>query len=208
MERERITISIKKQLLKEIDGTIDGINVRNRSHAIETLTTLSLNLNDTKNAVLLLGGKDALDLIPAAKKNLKFLEKNGFTSVHVAVGFLAEKIMEKLGDGSDFGLKLTYIKEGEGSGGAIRQFKKIFKETFVVINFNQELSLDLNKLLSYHKKFKPIATIATNNLKELTGTYILEPEVFKYLPNGFSMLETDIFPKLIEEEKIAIYPAI
>lgn len=208
MERERITISIKKNLLKEIDGTIDGVEIRNRSHAIETLTMTALNSGDIKNAVLILGGKDAMRLIPAAKENLKSLHKFGFNVVYIAVGFLADKIREKLGDGSDIGLTLRYVEEGEGSGGAIKQLKKVFNKTFFVINYDHKFSIDLDKLLSFHKKNKPVATIATEKLDGLTGVYVIEPEIFKQLPNGFSMLESDIFPKLISEEKVAIYPQI
>lgn len=208
MERERITISIKKNLLKEIDKTIDGVEVRNRSHAIETLATSALNSGDTKNAVVLLGGKDAMKMIPSAKENLSYLSKHGFSTVYIAVGFLADKIKEKLGDGADFDLKLKYLEEGEGSGGAIKQLKKIFDKTFVVINQGQKASTDLDKIISYHKKFKPAVTISTDNLAELSGIYVVEPEIFKHLPNGFSMLETDIFPKLIDEEKVVLFPSL
>lgn len=208
MERERITISIKKNLLKEIDGTIDGVKIRNRSHAIETLASSALNSGETKNAVLLLGGKDAMKLIPSAQANLSHLKKYGFDTVYIAVGFLADKIKEKLGDGSKFGLELKYIEKGEGSGGAIRELKKMFDKTFLVVNSDEEISVNLDKLISFHKKFKTISTIATGELSELTGVYLIEPEIYKYLPNGFSMLESDVFPKLLNDEKAAIYPLI
>lgn len=208
MERERITISIKKDLLKEIDATIDSVKIRNRSHAIETFVTSALNSGDTKYAALILGGKDALKLIPSAKKNLSKLAKHGFDTVFIAVGFLADKIKEKLGDGSDIGLQLKYLEEGEGSGGAIKQFKKMFNKTFVVVNLDEELTVDLDRLIGFHKRQGAVATIATKDLSELTGIYVIEPQIFKYIPNGFSMLESNIFPKLIEEEKAAIYPTL
>ena len=132
MERERITISIKKSLLEEIDRTIDSVKIRNRSHAIETLCTRSLNYSDKKNAVVILGGDDAIKQIPAVKENLKNLKKYGFTKVYIAVGYLADKIKASLGDGSNFGLKLEYLGEGEGSGGAILPLKKLFQQTFRV----------------------------------------------------------------------------
>lgn len=208
MERERITISIKKDLLKEIDATIDSVKIRNRSHAIETLATTALQSGNTKNAVLLLGGDDAMKLIPIAKSNLKYLKKYDFNTVYIAVGYLAEKIKEKLGDGSDFGLTLRYVEEGEGSGGAVKQLRKVFDKTFVVINSTHEISNDLDKLINYHRKFRPSVTIAADNLSKLSGIYIIEPEIFGHLPAGFSMLESDIFPKLASNDKIAIYPAL
>ncbi len=37
------------------------------------------------------------------------------------------------------------------------------------------------------------------------GLYLFEPEVIKYIPDGFSKLEVDIFPKLIRKGKVFGY---
>ena len=42
MDRERLTITLRKSLLGKVDELIDGTNIRNRSHAIETLISQSL----------------------------------------------------------------------------------------------------------------------------------------------------------------------
>lgn len=208
MERERITISIKKNLLEEIDRIIDGVTIRNRSHAFETLSTKALNFSDQKNAVILLGGDNALKQIPAVKENLKNLKKHGFSKIYIAVGYLADKIKEKLGDGKDIDLKLEYLTEGEGSGGAILPLKKNFNKTFLVFNSDKIYDLDINKLINFHRSKKSLATVMTTDLEELDGLYVFEPEVFSYIPKGFSMLETDILPKLAKEEKMIIRPTI
>lgn len=208
MERERITISIKKSLLDEIDQTIDGVNIRNRSHAFETLSTKALNFSDQKNAVVLLGGDDALRQIPTVKENLKNLKKFGFSKVYIAVGYLAEKIKEKLGDGKDIDLKLEYLTEGEGSGGAVLQLKKHFQKTFLVFNSDKTFNLDINRLINFHKSKSCVATVMTADLEEMDGLYVFEPEIFEYVPKGFSMLETDVLPKLAKEEKLIIRPSI
>lgn len=206
MERERITISIKRGVLKAIDKTVDGINIRNRSHAIETLTSLALNTENTKNVVILLGGKDAMKSIPAVKEYLDRLAKNGFSKAYIAVGFLSDKIKDKLGNGEDFGVKLEYLEEGEGSGGALLQLKKLFNNTFVTINTDEKFNVDFNDLIEYHKKHQATATIATNNLDTLKGIYIFDPVIFNQIPKDFSMLESDIFPKLLKENKLIVRP--
>ena len=35
MERQRLTITLKQDILDKLDATIDGARIRNRSHAIE-----------------------------------------------------------------------------------------------------------------------------------------------------------------------------
>ena len=207
MERERVTISIKKQLLRIVDKTIDGVSVRNRSHAVEELITKALNLGDIKTAVVLIGGEDALKTISSVSSGLLELSKNGFSDVYVAVGFLADEIKEKLGDGKDFGLKLHYAEGGEGTGGALLSLKKHLSQTFVVLNLTTEnISYDLSRLLAFHKSHSSEATVVTNDLSDMRGIYILEPIILAQIPKGFSMLEDDVFPKLAKENKLVVHP--
>ena len=208
MERERITISIKKNVLDKVDRTIDGTAVRNRSHAIESLILNGLGNKNTNSAVILLGGDDAVKSIPNTEIILAELKRNGFAKVNIAVGFLGDKVKEKLGNGENYGLEFVYNDKGEGSGGALSTLKKELKSTFVVINHNRFTEIEIAHLLNFHKKHNFIATIATDDLKDMRGIYILDPEVLSYIPKGFSMLEDDIFPKLIKEGKAVICPII
>lgn len=206
MERERITISIKQKVLNMIDKTIDGVNIRNRSHAIETLVSDSLRLTETKNAVILIGGEDAIKQVPFVKNHLRLLSKKGFDKVFIAVGFLADKIKEKIGTDEEYGLKIKYLEKGEGSAGAILPLKNEFKTTFFVFNSVKNIKFDIDKISQYHKIYHPIATIASVDINDLDGLYIFEPEIFKLIPKDFSMLESDIIPALFESNKAIFYP--
>ena len=48
---------------------------------------------------------------------------------------------------------------------------------------------------------KPKKEDAPSNLIN-AGFYILEPEIIDMIPNGFSMLEKDVFPKLAKEGRL------
>jgi len=208
MERERITISIRKNLLDQIDKVIDGTNIRNRSHAFEKLSSLALSLNGEKNAVILIGGKNAMKAVPAAQSFLKKLRENGFEKVYIATGFMVDKIKEKIGDGDDYNLTIEYFSDGEGTGGALLPFKKFFTSSFFVFNATEDFSFDLEKILEYHKKHHSIATTLFNNQDTMSGLYIFEPEVFKLIPKGFSMLEENVFPKLVEKGELVNHLAL
>src|SRR3989344_3541215 len=54
--RERLTITLKKELLEGLDSTIDGEKLRNRSHAIEYYLSKSLGITAMK-VLILAGGK-------------------------------------------------------------------------------------------------------------------------------------------------------
>lgn len=206
MERERITISIKKGILEKIDATIDGVVVRNRSHAIENLITKSLGKENLKNAVILVGGKGANKMLPIVKNIINKLNTSGFSKIYIALGSLAENIQESIGNGENLGVEVEYIKTEDGSGGALIPLKKFFRDTFIVVNPTEELDVDINDVVKFHKEHKSIATVATNELSELKGLYIFEPVIYNSIPKGFSMLEDDILPKLSEKQELLVYP--
>ncbi|MBD3309761.1 NTP transferase domain-containing protein [Candidatus Woesearchaeota archaeon] len=60
-----------------------------------------------------------------------------------------------------------------------------------------------NKILQFVEK--PKKEEAPSNLIN-SGLYMIEPEVIDMIPEGFVMLEKDIFPKLAEQEKLFGYP--
>src|SRR5690349_2187095 len=56
MNRERLTITLRNDLLKSLDAVIDGERLRNRSHAIEYFLSRSLGAKAVK-VLILAGGK-------------------------------------------------------------------------------------------------------------------------------------------------------
>ena len=65
--KARLTITLSPQVLEKVDALVNGITVRNRSHAIETLVKKSLSPSVT-SAVILAGGKGKEKVHPGLKK--------------------------------------------------------------------------------------------------------------------------------------------
>lgn len=208
MDRERITISIKKRVLDKIDGVIDGSNIRNRSHAIETLALKGLGDEKSKNAVLIIGGENALDNIPAAKHYLKMISEAGYEKAIIAVGFLGDKVKKELGDGSNYNLSLQYSNKGEGSGGALLSLKKYLTSAFAVFNTDEIYNIEIDELFRFHQKHQSVATLVSNDPTNLSGIYLFEPEVFTHIPAGFSTIEETLLPKLAKEQKLIALPLV
>jgi len=60
---------------------------------------------------------------PFAEYQLEWLARAGVTDVVYAIGFHGDQIRAAVGDGSRFGIRVTYVDEGEillGTGGAVR----------------------------------------------------------------------------------------
>ncbi len=181
MDRERLTITLKKSILEKIDELIDGTRIRNRSHAIENLITQSLTPRITQ-AVILAGGKGInmrpftfempKGLLPVGGKPIleHIVEKLihfGIREVIFSIGHLGEKIKAHFGDGKKLGIKIVYVSEKKetGTGGALRMVKKfITNNTFLVIHGDILIDIDLADLVSFHKEQETIATIALTSV--------------------------------------------
>src|SRR3989338_7306117 len=124
--KERITITLDKNLISHIDKRIDGADIKNRSQEIEILLAEALGANIPSKAVLLVGGrgtrlKPLTDKIPKALLEVQgktitehlfdLLKKYGIREAILCTGYLKGKIKEFFGDGSNFGINITYAEE-------------------------------------------------------------------------------------------------
>lgn len=206
--RIRITVSLNKELADQVDELIDGVRIRNRSHAVESLIKESLGQARVRHAVILAGGDDVRNRLPAIRHFLSTLSEYDVTEIFVAVGYLGETVKEALGDGTDFGVRLTYLDSDRGTGGVLRQYRTRFKSTFLVANLHRPVDVDVRQLLRFHREHQPAVTIATPSLTELHGVYVFEPKALAAIPDGFAMLEETVFHELTKAGKLLPYPIV
>lgn len=186
MDRDRLTITLRKDLLNQLDGVIDGVRIRNRSHAIEYLLSQTLSPK-VSQAVVLAGGKGVKmrpltyevpkPLIPVAGKPvieyaIELLREAGIRDIVLAIGHLGNKIKEAVGDGRKYGVNVTYSEETKalGSAGALRQASSFLqKKPFVVMNGDVLSSMHIQDLISFHQEDKFVATIALSTEPNTKG---------------------------------------
>ena len=205
-DRVRVTISLAKEVADQIDAIIDGVRIRNRSHAIETLVTESLDLIQVQQAVILAGGESAVERLPAIEKMLSLLKNQGIFDIILAVGYLGDTIKDTLGNGEAYGVKIHYSQSDQGTGGALLQLKPKLRRTFIAINVNEAISLDLKALFKFHRDHQALVTIAVQSLRDLQGVYVMDPKVLSLIPPSFCMLEDTIFQDLTRQGKLISYP--
>lgn len=129
-------------------------------------------------AVIMAGGKGTRlvsltkDLIPkpmallAGKPILEWqiwqLKANGIKDVIMAVGHLAEKIMDYFGDGSRFGINIRYYHEKEpmGSAGCLYHIKEMLDEGPFFMVFGDILfDIDMERMERFHREKGAEATL-------------------------------------------------
>ncbi|MDD5086309.1 MAG: nucleotidyltransferase family protein [Candidatus Nanoarchaeia archaeon] len=197
--KERVTLTLDSDVIKRVDSTVDGFNVKNRSHAVELLVLKALGDNVPKKAVILAGGKGTRlrpityeipkALIPVHGKTLTehlfdLFKNYEIKDVTMAVGHMKDKIRDYFNDGSKFGLRIKYIEENEplGTAGPIKLGKKLFKESFIVSNGDELKDINIEEMYRFHKENNALATIALTTVDDpskygvarLSGSRILE----------------------------------
>jgi mannose-1-phosphate guanylyltransferase len=110
---------------------------------------------------------------------------HGFREVVTNVSYLPEQIREVLGDGSDFGLEVTYSEESEplGTAGGVGKVRDFLSETdsFLIISGDALTDIDLAGMRSAHEanvERGGIATLATKRVEDTTqfGVAITDDE--------------------------------
>lgn len=172
---------------------------------------------------------------PILEVMLKQLKNSGLIDVTIAVGHLGNLIQTYFGDGKRLGVNIKYSFEEKplGTVGPLTLIPGLDK-TFMVMNGDLLTTLDYLKLIEYHKKQKPIATIAAQkrsvdvdfgviqrnqddhmvryiekpklSYTVSMGIYIFEPKILEFIPKGEKFDFPDLMQLLLEKEKkVAIY---
>ena len=129
-------------------------------------------------AVIMAGGKGTRlasitkDLIPKPMVNIlgkpllewqiQTLKQYNIRKICLVIGHLGEKIQEYFGDGSDFGVQISYIQEKEplGPAGSLYYIKEwLTDDSFFLIFGDVFFNIDLNRMLQFHISKDSIATL-------------------------------------------------
>jgi NDP-sugar pyrophosphorylase family protein len=174
MRRDRITITIRRDVLERLDAIIDGDKIRNRSNAIETIVLRELKSQPLNKAVILAGDSairlnDSQVLKPLLplgdetliEKNITHLKKSGVKELILAVGKSSDQLKKLLGNGADLGIKIHYVRSTAGSAEILQKAKTKLNSTFLMTNGDILLeTIDLEDMYRFHKKNQAAATVA------------------------------------------------
>ena len=112
---------------------------------------------DVPKVMAPIGGK------PLLQHHLELLRRQGIVDVIVNLHHLPEKITDFFGDGSRFGVKITYSFEPEllGTAGAVRKMESELRDgAFVVFYGDNLFRVELAPLVAFHRARRALATVA------------------------------------------------
>jgi len=176
-----------------------------------------------------------IDDMPILEVLLRQMKRAGVNHVVLTVGHLSSLLRAYFGTGEQWGLDISYSYEDKplGTAGPIALVQGLDK-TFLVTNGDVLTTLNLKKLIAFHKQKGGIATIAahqrqvkidlgviqwdgddrvsgyiekpTTDYTVSMGVYIFEPRVLDYIPVGQYLDFPDLILKLLANgEKVCGY---
>ncbi len=155
-------------------------------------------------------------LIKAAGKSLieyhiENLAKAGIDEIIINTAWLAEKIHQQLGDGSNYGVSIIYSDEGkalETAGGIINALPLLGDKPFLVVNGDIWCNFDFSTLPALNANTQAHLVLVNNPTHNLAGDFALQHGLVKntgetrytfsgigiYTPEFFSAQKKGISP--------------
>ncbi len=117
--------------------------------------------------------------VPLAEATIRRLQAQGFTCIWLAVHYRADDIEAHFGDGSKFGVTISYLREQEplGTVGAVGLLPDDARDAVLVVNGDLVSSIDFGSLVDQHKSTGAVATIgAVAHITELPFGVVRESD--------------------------------
>jgi mannose-1-phosphate guanylyltransferase len=168
--------------------------------------------------------------IPIIEWQIKWFKKYGIDEIIICVGYLKELIMNYIGSGRKFGVKVGYAVEEEplGTGGALKNSESLLDNStengFFLINGDILTNLDPTRLhnddgsaalalvplrspfgvVELDKNSDVLGFVEKPQIKDRwinAGVYHFTNEVFRYLPENGN-IEVTTLPIMAKEKKL------
>jgi NDP-sugar pyrophosphorylase family protein len=113
---------------------------------------------------------------PILEHNIRLLARYGVSQLLMNLHYQPETIRDYFGDGSAFGVRITYVYESSllGTAGAVKNVADHLTETFFVIYADNLTTCDLSRLRAFHKSKGGVATVALFYRENATASGIAE----------------------------------
>lgn len=154
---------------------------------------------------------------------LEWLRDHGVEDVVMSCGFMAMGVRNVLGDGSAYGLRISYVEEPSpmGTGGALKFCEPLLADRFLMVNGDVLTDVDLTAQLDQHERTGAVATLGLVGVEDPSnyGLVRLDAEnrvlgfVEKPSPNqidtntisaGVYVLEREVLDMLQSDEPASI----
>lgn len=177
----------------------------------------------TPKPLLPIGNKPILETI------IEHAKLYGLIDITISLNYLSDSIKNHFDNGSNFGVRISYVEEKEslGTAGALSYIKNnIFNDLFV-INGDILTKINFDEMLEFHKSNDNLLTVGTrpyktqvpygivnisnNEIKSIeekpvleytinAGIYLISPKALQFIPSNKTFHMTDLMQILIDKK--------
>jgi len=115
---------------------------------------------------------------PFLEHVVDYLKRHGVRDIILALGYLPEQIQEYFGDGSGFGVNMTYLIEDFplGTAGGVKNAEAFLDASFLVFNGDIFTDIDLTDMMNCHHEKKAATSIALTPVDDPTPYGVVETD--------------------------------
>lgn len=123
--------------------------------------------NDRPKPMVLVNSRPFLEYI------VKLLKKNGIKEIILLLGYLPEKVIEHFGDGSEFGIKISYVVSPvyDQNGTRLKKAAGLLDDIFLVAFGDVYWPLNLDDFFAFYRKMNLPAAMAVYDNNKGDGEY-------------------------------------
>jgi len=116
-----------------------------------------------------IGGK------PILEHNVQWLARQGIREIVINLHHCPDVVKNHFGDGSCFGVNITYSYEPQllGTAGAVKKLEPFFQSTFLVVYSDNLIDCSLKRLLSFHHERGGLVTIVLHYRDDVSNSGIV-----------------------------------
>jgi mannose-1-phosphate guanylyltransferase/mannose-1-phosphate guanylyltransferase/phosphomannomutase len=105
---------------------------------------------------------------PVMEHIVRLLARHGFCETIANLHWFPELIQSHFGDGSEFGVELSYSSEEQllGTSGGVRNAAEFLGDSFLVISGDALTDIDLSAMREFHEGHDGVATLATKRVDD------------------------------------------
>ena len=158
----------------------------------------------------------------------------GFKEFYIALGYkgsLIKQYFQKCKIGKDIKINCVFTGKKTMTGGRIKKLDKYLDKTFIATYGDGLSSVNISKLVKFHKKKKKLVTVtavrpparfgAIKINKDIVkyfrekssldegwingGFFVMEPKFIKFIKNQNTFLEQEPFKKITEKKQLVAY---
>jgi mannose-1-phosphate guanylyltransferase/phosphomannomutase len=104
---------------------------------------------------------------PIMEHIINHVKSFNIKDIAVTMAYMPSVIVDYFGDGSNFGVNLTYFTEDVplGTGGSVKNASDFLDDTFIIISGDALTDIDINEAIDFHKKKGSKATLVLKKVE-------------------------------------------